>query len=765
MPAKTKSKKITKHQGFTVAGLNSINQISEKSNNNNQYNVPIVCPPEQSTISPECLSYSIYFDHSVMVCRNSTFTKGPNTGNTIRKTQLKNISKLNKLSISDEENNNYSIVSAVCGSNYTLYLLISNKTKKPTLAYFNESLKENDGALIFINIKGHAPLSLFGGRKTAAAIDDQGNVIVIISTPEFSAKTISLPNDEKSIYVACLEKVLFILSEKNKVYQYSLTDQESGISEVEELKDERIVSLSGTWNHALAVTEDFRVFGQGSNEFGQLCNDPKEKSFTEFVKISALNDQNIVSAYAGSYHSLFINSDGGVLSCGKNSNGELLLDDTDTDAICEPTETLIQKGATFCIAGCQISCVFCSMNPPQNTPNQIVQDFNIDITQKLMLKSNPELNKDDSELPEPDPNGNYTSIKSKLLKMKAELQAKNQFYDTIQNQNEIIIKKLQDLDQKIELFLKSNKFEDNATSTPKNDEENDYDEEVAKIPKPKKEKPLKNKDSLPKPSKNKINFDDDDDSTEEEEKNQFQNKLLNKKQNKHKTIEEDDYSDDDDYNFYNTNTRVNPILLNKNTDLQNDDDESEEEEKNQKKPKQQNIIEDDDDEEDDDEYSKDMKLNQQLYKNDEDSDDIDFQLPKRSSIKAKDTQNPQKGTKPKKVKLQKNKPVNAKKKPPVTNKNDHNSEDSDYNYNSGTMMSELLAGKKKSDKSKDSINDEVGFQPPKRSSAKTKKVAAPKKKPIVKDDGSDNDGQKKIKTIKTNQSANNASKKKKKITT
>ena len=39
---------------------------------------------------------------------------------------------------------------------------------------------------------------------------------------------------------------------------------------VESLKGTKIKEVSGTYEHCFAVTEDGRVFGYGSNDFGQL---------------------------------------------------------------------------------------------------------------------------------------------------------------------------------------------------------------------------------------------------------------------------------------------------------------------------------------------------------------------------------------------------------------------------------------------------------------------------------------------------------------
>lgn len=512
-------------EGLLVAGLNSINQISEKSNGMNLNNIQIVCPPLELPIIPDCISYSVYFDHSVMIDNNSAFSKGPNTGNTSNKTQPKKLPKLTKLTLPDKEKNNYSFISAVCGSSYTLYLQQKRKSNTPVLTYFNESLKENDG-LIFIDIEEHTPLALFGGRKTAAAIDEQGSVIVItqntFSAENSSPNIITLPDNERSIFVACLEKTFFILSDKFTVYEYSLTDKE--IKEVKELKDKRIISISGTWHHVLAVTDEYQVYGRGENDKGQLCQDPEEKIFNEFVNLTSLENKNIVSVYAGSYHSLFVDSKGKVFSCGKNTNGELLLKKPQPDPIIEPKETMITKGAKFCIAGCQISCVFRSVDPPKNSPNQIVQRFLND--KKSKSKSKPDSVPNDTKIQDLNLDGDLAPVKLRLLTMRKELESKNKLFDLVQDQNLKIMTRLQYLDQKIDQFLESNKLDDNQP------DEDDNFEEIPKKQKPQKVKKLTN-------SKNNDNDDDDE-----------QKVPKNKKQIKQGNIEyDDDFDDNDDDGF------------------------------------------------------------------------------------------------------------------------------------------------------------------------------------------------------------------------
>ena len=303
-----------------VSGLNDFSQISFKSNCTNAVNkLPLVCPPLENPLDiTQLQSYSTYYTHSIIVKNDGkAYVIGSNGRSCLFSGLPKKMTDWTQINMNESE-----FVSVACGNCYALCLLKPNSNfKSPHLYCFWNELFE--GAPIFIDIGDRVPIGLFGGRKTAAAIDSQGDVIVIspsvFTNAEHKADIISLPNKEKSIYVACLEKMLFILSDHKKVYEYALNNSEGELKEVLELMNKEIISLSGTWHHVLAVSSKNEVFGRGSNDNGQLCINFKQSYPYLFQLIDSLNGKNIVSAFAGSYHSLFIDSEGKVYSCGQNA--------------------------------------------------------------------------------------------------------------------------------------------------------------------------------------------------------------------------------------------------------------------------------------------------------------------------------------------------------------------------------------------------------------------------------------------------------------
>ena len=176
--------------------------------------------------------------------------------------------------------------------------------------------------------------------------------------------------------VACLSNSVFALSWSGRVFA-SVVESGSCVlkfSEVSELSGQKVVWLSGSCDHCLAVSSEGRVFGRGSNSHGQLGFEQGRSEVPSFTVISSLSGHEVRAAYAGFYHSLFETREGKVLACGWSYYGELLLSSGPSDEyVYSPAETTITGGATFCVAGSYMSAVFIGVDPPPNTPNMPVR--------------------------------------------------------------------------------------------------------------------------------------------------------------------------------------------------------------------------------------------------------------------------------------------------------------------------------------------------------------------------------------------------------
>lgn len=364
-----------------VAGLNEFNQLCTESNNNGIYKTLVVSPPIDLNIKiSSLLSFSVYYEHAVWV---TTDGKGHAIGlnrdlricGTIPKDVLR---KEIQFEIQDNEGRPRQLLSAVCGLYYTLYMVQSIiPDGYPELAYVFHSI--NSGIPLFLNISGRNPTSLYGGDSTSAVIDSDGSVIIItpsiFETPTAECQIIDLPDGLKAVSVAFCEKTIIALSKCGRVFESTFSKNKncySTFSEISELRKIEFVQISGTFEHCFAVCSDGSVYGRGSNSYGKLGFDFKIDNVEKFSKIYNLKNFMIKSAFAGSGHSLFQTIEGKVLACGKNNNGQLLLQSGPTkEDVYFPVEvTPLKSPSSFCIAGSSLSVVFLgSEEVPPNNPN------------------------------------------------------------------------------------------------------------------------------------------------------------------------------------------------------------------------------------------------------------------------------------------------------------------------------------------------------------------------------------------------------------
>ncbi len=100
--------------------------------------------------------------------------------------------------------------------------------------------------------------------------------------------------------------------------------------EVMGFEGEKIVSISSGMRHSLALTESGRVFGWGSNEWGQLGTGKSGGSFNKPVLIEIFSssdglntDVEIAKISCGQRHSLLLSRDGDVYAFGDDTFGQV----------------------------------------------------------------------------------------------------------------------------------------------------------------------------------------------------------------------------------------------------------------------------------------------------------------------------------------------------------------------------------------------------------------------------------------------------------
>ncbi len=91
----------------------------------------------------------------------------------------------------------------------------------------------------------------------------------------------------------------------------------------EVLSSSVVINVVGNQETALALTNDGRVYGKGSNAEGQLSGSEDEFARYRLLDDSLLSQRRIVQVALGQGHACFLSGDGFVVSCGRNDFGQL----------------------------------------------------------------------------------------------------------------------------------------------------------------------------------------------------------------------------------------------------------------------------------------------------------------------------------------------------------------------------------------------------------------------------------------------------------
>ncbi|KAK8887762.1 copper transport protein ctr1 [Tritrichomonas musculus] len=312
------------------------------------------------------LSYSIYHNHALMITNdNKIYAVGNNTDYKISRTlPRQDIDHFTDFQIKVSDGREYIPISAVCGDTYSLYLLHDPTNKDQHKLFFSYSNRYSNSDLL--NIGNRNPISIFGGKCKAAAIDTEGSIIFVFENSKI--RIAKIPGDEKAVKVVIWYDFAFALSESGKVYHSSLFGM--CFTQVPELMSVTIDDISGIDDHCFALSKSGIVYARGSNKGGILGLPEKVKNAYTFTKVESIETEKIVSISSSTDHSLFITDEGKVLACGDNSYGQLMTGSTDdTKFVYSPVETTIKRDAVFCIAGDSLSAVFIDSCPP-NCPNR-----------------------------------------------------------------------------------------------------------------------------------------------------------------------------------------------------------------------------------------------------------------------------------------------------------------------------------------------------------------------------------------------------------
>lgn len=363
-----------------VAGYNQFRQLIEHSNKLVDGH-SVICPPSTSRLNPaQLLSYSAYNTHTIWATEDGKlYASGTNADKQILNTlPPKQFSEPFEFELLDSNGTPLKPLSVVCGDSYTLYLTQPRNYKEVCQLFYVH--KTNQGIPLLLNLGKRHPVGIFGGQSRCAAVDEDGDVLLItdsiVISPKHSPFVASLPENEKASYVACCENVIYVLSLTGKIYSSSIPMNGSilSFSEVDELHGIQFNSLSGTYAHCVAVSSEGNVYVKGSTEDGRTGLKTDLQTLNTFTKLPPFSSRQIAFAYAGKKHTIFQNVDGKLFGCGNNFCGPLLTAKPGKLTI-TPIESTVKLGASFCIAGDCLSAAFIDCEAPPYCPNRRITDF------------------------------------------------------------------------------------------------------------------------------------------------------------------------------------------------------------------------------------------------------------------------------------------------------------------------------------------------------------------------------------------------------
>ena len=184
---------------------------------------------------------------------------------------------------------------------------------------------------------------------------------------------IFLPDGNKAECIACCDHCLYVVGSSGLVFVSEVPKDGFSLkfTIVESLSKLKITEISGVCHHVIALSDSNRVFGCGSNKFGQIGLQKEIKRVSEFTEFLSLRNNKILHVCAGNSHSLFLSENGQSFGCGTNGCGQLFGIKPST-AYFQTIELEIKKSVTQFIAGNALSAAF-YIQAPVNNPNRRIR--------------------------------------------------------------------------------------------------------------------------------------------------------------------------------------------------------------------------------------------------------------------------------------------------------------------------------------------------------------------------------------------------------
>lgn len=127
--------------------------------------------------------------------------------------------------------------------------------------------------------------------------------------------------------------------------------QQSKPKIVKSLATKQIVQISSGQYHCLALTNNGELYGWGSNAYGQLGIGITSEKVIKPALIKSLNGIPIAFVACGGHHSFAISKSGAVFGWGKNTFGQLGLNDQQSKSYPTALKTLRSLGVRYIACG------------------------------------------------------------------------------------------------------------------------------------------------------------------------------------------------------------------------------------------------------------------------------------------------------------------------------------------------------------------------------------------------------------------------------
>jgi len=157
-----------------------------------------------------------------------------------------------------------------------------------------------------------------GDKRNITIVDNDKNLYL---WKNFNVQENSIESSSKIainvVKIAHMRNTLYILTSDNKLLYYIDSEHNGRIRQ-----ENDVIDVSCGDNHCLFLTKDKKVFGFGSNHYGQLGLGRGQKHYKDFIEISF--EKSIMSIYTGANASGVIDSDGNAWVFGNNSHRQLI---------------------------------------------------------------------------------------------------------------------------------------------------------------------------------------------------------------------------------------------------------------------------------------------------------------------------------------------------------------------------------------------------------------------------------------------------------